>query len=521
MNFFKRALTSIQRRPGKTIILLLLVFILGTVISGAIAVEGAVSNTNRNLRHNLRPIVTFEQDWQAREEYIEENGLDWEDVPEEFLTPSVVREIGALPYVEHYEYSISAGLETTALTEYHFGMSDGDAGMFHRDSDMAWVPIRGTSESELLQVRERIFEIVDGRTFTDAEITSISDIHPVIVSRGFAAVNNLSVNDTFEVPVTVNLPYPGDGGWSEGWEASDESTFAEEVFEFQVIGLIDPVEDIDPNDHSEEGWQQRERVENGLRTIHMPNATVEAINLFQLDAIIEMHESLGEMDEWTQAWLEQLANLEEIPVTSVMVLNDALDIEAFREEATEMLPAFWGVLDMANSFNDISTSMESLQSIAGWVLWVSIGATLLILSLLITLFLRDRRHEMGVYLALGEKKGRIVSQILLEVTMTAVVGITLAVFTGNMISGMMSRNMLRNELAAQQDDNHFFVEWNEFHALGLNQTMSHEDMMEAFDTSLNLGTIGLFYIVGLGAVIFSTAAPVIYVVTLNPKKVLM
>jgi len=516
MNFFKRALTSIQRRPGKTVILLLLVFILGTVISGAIAVEGAVSNTNRNLRHNLRPIVTFEEDWQARDEYIEANGLDWDDVPEEFLTPAMVREIGRLPYVEHYEYSIGTGLETTELTEYHFGMEDMDSGMFVRDSEMAWIPIRGTSESELLQVREGIFEIVDGRTFTDAEITAATDVHPVIVSSGFARVNDLSINDTFTVPIRVNLPHP-DGSWDENWEASDESTFAEEVFEFQIIGLIDPVEEIDPSD-----WEARDRVENGLRTMHMPNVTVEAISNFQLDAMIEMFEYLGdEVDEWTQAWIERLREQDELPVTSVMVLNDALDIDAFREEAMELLPAFWRVLDMSNAFNDISTSMESLQNIATWVLRVAIGATLLILSLLITLFLRDRRHEMGVYLALGEKKGRIVSQILLEVTMTAVIGITLAVFTGNMISGAMSRNMLRNELAAQQEDNHFHMEWNEFNNLGLNQTMSHDDMLEAFDTSPTLGTIGLFYVVGLGAVIFSTIAPVMYVVALNPKKVLM
>ena len=523
MNFLKRAMTSVTRRPGKSVILLLLVFILGTVISGAIAVDGAVSNTDANLRRNLRPLVTFEQDWQARNEYIEESGLSWEEFPQETLTPSLVREIGALEYVEHFEYSIPVGVQTPDLVEFRFGRED--EGMGWVDSGLTHLNLRGTSETELLQVREGVLELVEGRSFTEAELTTVSEVNPVIVSRGFANQNNLSLNSTFEIPVTVNLPHPeGEWMWDPEWDASEESTFAEEIFVFEIIGLVDSAEEVDLEDQSNAGWELRSRAEGALRNLHVPNPVAEAIIQFQSDAWVEMALDLGEeLDPWMQMEIQEQQDQEERPVTSVMVLRDALEIDAFRAEAEELLPEFWRIVDLSNAFGDISSSMETLQGIAGWVLWVSVGATLLILSLLITLFLRDRRYEMGVYLALGEKKGRIISQILLEVVVTAVVGITLAVFTGNMISGAMSQNMLRNELIAaqQQQDNSFGMEWNEFSELGFNQEMSIDEMMDAFDVSLNMETIGLFYAVGLGAAIFSTIVPVVYVVTLNPKKVLM
>jgi len=104
MNFFKRATTSIIRRPGKTVILLLLVFILGSVIAGAISVEGAISNTDANLRRNMQPIVSIDFDWMAFD-----NSIDWATVDHEvedpwnareFLTAAHVREIGALSYVD-------------------------------------------------------------------------------------------------------------------------------------------------------------------------------------------------------------------------------------------------------------------------------------------------------------------------------------------------------------------------------------------------------------------------------------
>jgi len=83
MNFFKRAMISILRRPVKTLILLLLVLILGTVITGAISVEGAINNTDANLRRQMRPIVSIDLDWRGTAD------ISFFDLP--ILTPTDVR----------------------------------------------------------------------------------------------------------------------------------------------------------------------------------------------------------------------------------------------------------------------------------------------------------------------------------------------------------------------------------------------------------------------------------------------
>jgi len=514
MSCLKRALTSLRRRPGKALLLLLLIFLLGAVISGAISVYGAVNNTHQDLRRSLRPFVTFGEDWGAWNQYIEENSLDWRIMPDR-LTASNVREIAALPYVDYFEYSIGATLSSWELIEYRFGMVSGNEVPVISDSERANFSVRGSSETELLQIREEVLSLAEGRTFTSTELEAISDVHPVMVSSGFAEINQLVLGDTFSIPVTIYLPHPdGDGIWDDEWLQSEESTFMEEVFYFEVIGLLGPAMELDLSDDSDEAWIERQRVEIGLRTLHVPNVTAEAINLFVGEGYREMHEYL---DEEIGSWVEIMSASEQA-VTSVMLLGDAEDLDAFHEAALALLPDFWKIIDMTNGFSPVSSAMVSLLDIADWVLWGAIVATLIILSLLITLFLRDRRNEMGVYLALGEQKKRIISQILVETVLTAIVGMTLALVVGNVISGTMSQGMIRTMLA---DGRSGFSTPSELDHLGFGQVRELSEVLEAFDTSLNLEVITFFYIVGIGIVILSTILPVFYVLNLDPKKILI
>jgi len=90
------------------------------------------------------------------------------------------------------------------------------------------------------------------------------------------------------------------------------------------------------------------------------------------------------------------------------------------------------------------------------------------------------------------------------------------------MSSAVSRGMLMNQLTADTSSDMMIHHWDVFDQIGLpSMEMTPEEMMDQFDVSLSMGTIGLFYAVGLGAVIISSLVPVIYVITLNPKKVLM
>ena len=507
MNFFKRAKTSIFRSPGKSVILLILVFMLGTIIAGALAVEGAVANTEENLRRNMPAVVSIGIDEQQVMEYIRssaEPGMS----SITGLTVDLIRSIGALPYVRDFNYSIEAWLMSFDLDSYIPNIESLPAGLL--DDRLSAFDIVGLSSTNLIPLNEGVIELVDGRMLSEAEITTPSEITPVLVSETFAQLNQLSVGSVF----TLSSKIPQDGGSgssnSEMWLEENLLDYAH--YEFEIVGLFDPV--LEATDSDTGMIIVGQSIHN---QIYAPNWFAEEADRF-----------------WTSAMSNQEeAEIEEPAITSVFILEDPREIEAFRKAVEPMLPDFIGIDDLTNTFEAISTSMSTLLEIADWILWIAIGATFLILSLLLTLFLRDRRYEMGIYLALGEKKGKVISQVLLEVLAISVVGISIAVFAGTALSANFSRMMLQNELTAEAPPIGAgggggsvmmlsIPGSSSLDALGFDkEALSVEEMMDAFDLSLNGETILLFYTIGLVAVMVSTLIPIAYITKLSPKKILM
>ncbi|MCL1853376.1 MAG: FtsX-like permease family protein [Peptococcaceae bacterium] len=155
-------------------------------------------------------------------------------------------------------------------------------------------------------------------------------------------------------------------------------------------------------------------------------------------------------------------------------------------------------------------------------MFVVVGASLIILSLLITLFLRDRKHEIGVYLSLGERKTKVVVQIALEVVVVALIAITLSLFSGNILAGSISEKMLVDQVAAEQGkkSNNGYV-YTELEYMGYRTEIDSNEVARSYAVSLDLITMLLFYAVGIGTVSLSTLMPIAYISRLNPKKILM
>jgi len=210
-----------------------------------------------------------------------------------------------------------------------------------------------------------------------------------------------------------------------------------------------------------------------------------------------------------------------INLINIFVLEDPLEMRSFREAVINLIPdsEWYLVEDFSNTYSEISHSMETMQWLASRVTRVSIGLGILILNLLITLFLRDRKHEIGIYLALGERKIKIVCQIMIEVLAIALVGITLALFTGNLLSRHISETMIRNDLISSQETTEGATL--PLERQGFYHSPTQEEMINSYQVSLSAEVIGVFYGVGMLTVLFSTLYPVGYILRLNPKKILM
>ena len=496
MNFLKRAIISIYRRPLKSAIFLVVVLILGVLMSGAILVSNAISNMDKNLRRLMPAIamVEFDFDHDTALSIYEETGV-WPDF--EFLTPEIIQRIGSFPQVRIFDYTIDLHFGVTGqnlLWEIPEGYPSRG---YDHDLGVEFL-VEGVSTTRFLEAREGFLDLIEGRNFTEDEMNNVQDVFPVVISSALANANDFNVGSLFDVQVIVFDRVAIDGGGLA--ENRDNLPLVNVNFPLEVVGIVEPIFATIAEDTSiNEIMQAQSRRLQAMQRIYVPNIVAQL--MFEARQMASHN-----------------ANFE-VTLQNFFMLNDPLDFDDFAEEVGN-LPGNWRAVDFSRGFNAISPSMENLNDISELIFLLATGATVVIITLLVWLFLYDRKHEIGVYLALGEKKSRITLQIILELIPLAIIGLISALFIGNILADVVSREMLRVGL----DDSiavSMLEESHQLEELGYHFELTHEEMLDMFEVNFNFLTVIVFYAVGIGTVFMATLIPIFKIVNSNPKKVLM
>ena len=486
MNFVKRGLLGITRKKGKSLILLAVIFILGNLISGAISIQQATENAENNIKERLGAKAMLEIDWEAYEELSKEERDNF--VPEE-LGVDVIEQVGALSYVKYFDYNLETYLGSDSLKSYQGEGMDEDFVHFGPSMDFR---LRGINYAPVVDFEEQKAKLVDGRTFTQDEVNNGSAV--TIISSKLAEMNNLHVGDTFALK---NEFYYYD------YENEEEELINSRDLVLEVIGIFESQvvkENIEEDfDGGYIDWMDIEY----QNTLYVPNKIVSAENAFQFEQTLTVEPEFAEMYEEEGGSFDYY-----IPT---FVLNTHEDIEAFSEEAIPLLPQLYTVISSGDHYHNISGPIESMSKLSNYVLIAAVFATILIIGLVVLLFLRDRKHELGIYLSLGERRGRVIGQILIEVLVTAFVGITLSLFSGNFLASQLSDTMLK------VDDNSAYEDYDYYFQSGL----TTDDAIDSYEVTLDANYVLIFYGVGMVTILISTLIPLVYIVRLNPKKILM
>ena len=141
---------------------------------------------------------------------------------------------------------------------------------------------------------------------------------------------------------------------------------------------------------------------------------------------------------------------------------------------------------------------------------------LLIIGLISLLFLRERKHEMGIYLALGERKVNIATQILIETVAISLLAICISIFTGNLVAKNISNKLLENQISESYNKNDQYYD-----EYGYLLNVDKKDVMANYNVKLDAITITLIFVISLGSITVSTLIPIYYTLKINPKKILM
>ena len=132
-------------------------------------------------------------------------------------------------------------------------------------------------------------------------------------------------------------------------------------------------------------------------------------------------------------------------------VNDPDELDRIMAEVQEFPGVDWGNCILTRYDNDYQNAKESLKGLQS-IVFIAIAVVsvicFLVLALFLTLRLRGRVHETGVYLAMGISKSSVLMQYLLEVFLAAALALLLAYGASTAISNQIGSGLL-SQVTAQ------------------------------------------------------------------------
>lgn len=507
MNLLSRVWSGIKRNKYRSILVFVILFLLSFLISGVFIVFEANQRTIESAQRALPPVFTV-----SRHESLWENVDSWN-----FLTSEDVHQIGSLPYVRQFDYSITYQAKAYYTPYWLEALDMGDA----KELDYASFNITGVSSPAIIYLDNGIFSLVEGRKFLDEEMMQ-SSVSPILISKEFSLLNNLSIGSKMQV-VNSNLFYlPPDasippGGflnleWGEELWQHPYNRYRNIYYNFEIVGIFD-VYQTELGSISELMNQQ-----SLINTFFMPNWRVSEIIHDEIEAW-NLWMDVFNMHEWGADVLTFHHLLSDI-ITPFWLLSDYSYWDPFVEIANSKLPYGYIIDDgVLSVISPLMNATENINEILFYSAIIGVGILLVILTLTILLYFKERKHEIGIYMALGEKKFKIIKQFIVEISLLSLVAILLSTAFVNLIAEPMSESMLRTQIINMSRNENYIHPIVE--SSGFVTAPTIDELLQHYNITMSVPSIIIVTISSLLVIIASLMIPIMYILEQKPKELLI
>lgn len=135
-------------------------------------------------------------------------------------------------------------------------------------------------------------------------------------------------------------------------------------------------------------------------------------------------------------------------VTSLKILvSDSEKLAALKAEMNKKSVQLedYEVVEEENQFSEIVESLDMVRQMIFMMIMAVIGAGIIVLSLVLILWVRERMYEIGILLAIGRSKMKIVGQFILELVLVSLPAMVLAAILGRIFVGWILGAVLQKE----------------------------------------------------------------------------
>ncbi|WP_252238498.1 ABC transporter permease [Clostridium sp. VAP51] len=190
-----------------------------------------------------------------------------------------------------------------------------------------------------------------------------------------------------------------------------------------------------------------------------------------------------------------------------------------KEIRAKGLPNIFNVSTDEASYNKIVGPVEGLSSITLMFVLVVLGLGSIILVLLNTLSIKERKYEIGVLRAIGMKKWKVASGLISEALMVTVICLGIGIGVGSIVAQPVSNTLLQKQIASQKEAQN--KPTNEF-MITTGNSNGETDLETISEIDVKLNGKALLEVTGIALliVLLSSAVGVSYITKYEPRKIL-
>ena len=512
MNFLNRAIKNVTRVKSRSILLMITFFILGNLVIVGLGVSQAVTDAKVVTRKNMRAVVSYELDYDALNRYVA--SLETQEEKDEFYNnnyPRINREkvqeiVGMDDRIIAVNYMLnegiySVGFETIKTSEERTGggsvmYEDGTVAEY-KEPDLM---LKGNIYPNMIELVENTYTMIEGRMYTQEEIDSYAQV--VVIEQGLAELNGFKIGDR----ITVSFYQKSDIDY---YNLEEEDV----KMELEIIGIYDNSQVLDPNDPDYQWLPAHAAPENSI--------LVPTTSYVQKRMEIDMKILTFFRTQMPDMYYDyQIVEDDYYYGSVVILLGDPLEVEDFIMDNNASIGEFYRFNAQLDSFDKVARPLDAMARFADILVGIIVFNALVIVTLITALTLKNREYEIGVLLAMGVSKVKVIGQMFIELIIVGVLGFTLAIGSGALISGVIGDWMLDAQLSTEliEEDSNNWTGW--YGEETYFTEITQEELLSKYEVSIKPIMIVWIYAGGLAVIFASVLIPGLMVMRYNPKQIL-
>lgn len=371
MSFIKRAGLYCIRQRFKTVILFLVLMLISTFILTSIAVRDAAKGATADVQTAIGGKIMLELDTDQNMGSSQQN--EWGTVygyDGDLITQKIVDAIKKVDGVVDYNSEDTAGYYGAGVNFKYLPAAFNLSYTQYGESSSYTATL---SSEKCSKFQNGTYKLTDGRHITP------DDKHSCLISKELADYNNLSVGNQIQM----------------------YSLDADAISEFEIVGIFDGTEGTSGN----------------------------ALTVDEIPA------NCGYIDYATmfEIWEDELNGYQQLTI----YVEDPVSIQNVYDKLSALPELKGKTLKLSidtNEYDIVSTPLESMQKLMNTIILIISIVSIIILALLLTIWIRGRKKEVGILLSIGKSKANIMLQIFTETFIVAIISFTASVPFSNLIS---------------------------------------------------------------------------------------